>query len=311
MPVLIMKKIKPYIIIFFLIFSYSCSYEKNTLQADDTIIDYFIIWAHSDIQPRKKSDRDAYETAVYDITHNIPKPDMAIVAGDIVHNPNSEDDFKWYVETKKQAGIDYWFEIAGNHDMKDYDNYREYINKPLHYSVTIGNMLILFMSDEDRFPPTFISDATFEWWKKMVIDNQDKIIVTVTHAYLKNSGLFMADTVESRTILHSERFEEILKQYRVDLWLCAHTHMPSFFGFNESRIREFNNTTFINISRIRRDMHFNPESRIIILKNNSPVMIIKTRDHGSEKYIKRREIIINLPKNFVFTEKKPKFWLPK
>jgi len=304
-----MKKNILYIIISVLtIFFVSCSYEKLTLKDTDSRDDFFIIWSHSDIQPRDESDREAYETAVYDVAHNLPRPDMAIVAGDIVHSRlNSEDDFKWYLKTKELAGIDYWFEIAGNHDMKDYENYKKYINKPLHYSVTVGNMLILFMSDEDRFPPQYISEETFNWWKKQVIGNQDKIIVTVTHAYLKHSGLFMADKVESRTILNSERFEDVLKKYRVDLWLAAHTHIPSFFGFNENRVKEFNNTTFINISRIRRDMHFNPESRVIILKNNSPVMIIKTRDHDSEKYIQRREIVINLPKNFVFHSKKPKF----
>ena len=304
-----MEKIKLYIVITISTILYaSCSYEKFTLRDDDVRDDFFIIWSHSDIQPREFSDREAYETAVLDVKHNLPDPDMAIVAGDIVHSRiNSEEDFKWYLETKKLAGVDYWFEIAGNHDMKDYENYQKYIKKPLHYSVTAGNMLMLFMSDEDRFPPQYISDETFNWWKKQVIENQDKIIVTVTHAYLKHSGLFMAGTVESRTILNSERFEDVLKKYRVDLWLAAHTHIPSFFGFNENRVKEFNNTTFINISRIRRDFNFNPESRVIILKNNSPAMIIKTRDHDSEKYIKRREIIINLPINFIFNNKKPKF----
>jgi predicted MPP superfamily phosphohydrolase len=286
----------------------SCSYEKLTLKETDAREDFFIIWSHSDIQPRDFDDREAYETSVRDVAENLLKPDMAIVAGDIVHSEiNAVEDFKWYLKTKELAGVDYWFEISGNHDMKDYESYKKYINKPLHYSVNVGNMLILFMSDEDRHPPQLISDETFNWWRKQVIENQDKIIITVTHAYLKHSGLFLADKVESRTILNSGRFEEVLRKYRVDLWIGAHTHIPSFFGFNESRVKEFNNTTFLNISRIRRDFNFNPESRVIILKNNSPVMIIKTRDHDSGKYIKRREIIINLPKNFVFQSRKPKF----
>ncbi len=227
---------------------------------------------------------------------------MAIVGGDIVHRRNAVNDYIWYLKQKAKTGIKDWYEIAGNHDMKDTANYNRFIGKPLHYSIQKGNLLILFMSDEDRFPPTYISDETFAWWKDMVIKNQDKIIITVTHAYPKHSGLFMAKYVESRTILNSERFEDVMKKYRVDLWLSGHTHIPSALGFSESRVEEFSNTTFINMSRIRRDMHFNPESRVIILKKNSSEIIIKNRDHNDHKYVKRREVIIRTPVKFKFNQ---------
>ena len=308
-----MTKIKLYTFMFILpLLLSACSYEKATLKASDNREDAFIIWALSDIQPRNDKEREAFETAVSDVKNNIPKPDMAIVGGDIFHNEKlAETTLSWFIKTREGAGIEYWLEIAGNHDMKDYEAYKKYLKKPLYYSVQVGNLLILFMSDEDRFPSTFISDDTFNWWKKKVVENQDKIIITVTHAYLKNSGLFLANKVKSRTILNSERFEDVLKNYRVDLWLAAHTHAPSFLGFNENVVKEFNNTTFINISRIRRDLKCNPESRIIILKNDSPVMIIKTRDHNNEEYISRREIIVNLKRNFIFKNNKPIFLLPE
>ena len=304
-------KLYPFILILAFMLS-SCSYEKTTLKSSDNKQDVFIIWALSDIQPRKDSERESFETALSDIKNNIPKPDMALVAGDIFQNEElAETTLNWYVKVKERAGIEYWFEIAGNHDMKDYEAYKKYIQRPPYYSVQAGNLLILFMSDENRVPATFISDNTFNWWKKQVIENQDKIIITVTHAYLKNSGLFMASMVESRTILNSERFEDVLKKYKVDLWLAGHTHVPSFLGFNESVVKEFNNTVFINVSRIRREMNCNPESRIIILKQDSPVMIIKTRDHDTEKYISRREVIIDLKKNFIFKNNIPVFLLPE
>jgi predicted MPP superfamily phosphohydrolase len=306
-------KIKLYSLLFILaLLLLSCSYEKSTLKESDNRQDFFIIWALSDIQPRNDSEREAFETAVSDVKNNIPKPDIAVVAGDIFHNQElAETTLNWFIKARDGADIEYWFEIAGNHDMKDFEAYTKYFKKPLYYSAQVGNLLILFMSDEDRFPATFISDDTFNWWKKQVVENQDKIIITVTHGYLKNSGLFLANKVESRTILNSERFEDVLKNYRVDLWLAAHTHAPSFLGFNESVVKEFNNTTFINISRIRRDLKCNPESRIIILKNDSPAMIIKTRDHNNEEYISRREITINLKKNFIFKNNTPFFLLPE
>jgi len=117
--------------------------------------------------------------------------------------------------------------------------------------------------------------------------------------------------VESRTILNSKRFEDVLKKHKVHLWLSAHTHVPSFMGMNESTVRYLNNITFVNVARIRRDMKCNPESRVIILKQGSSKMIIKTRDHHTGKYVKRREMVINLKKNFVFENSKPIFLLPK
>ena len=290
----------------------SCSYEKSTLRASDNRQDFYILWALSDIQPRNDDEREAFETAVSDIKNNIPNPDMAILAGDIFHNSRlAETTLNWFIEARKGADIDYWFEIAGNHDMKYYEAYKRHIKKPLYYSVEVGNLLILFMSDEDSYPPTFISDDTFNWWKNQVIENQDKIIITLTHGYPKNSRLFMARMVESRTILDSKRFEDVLREYKVHLWLAAHTHIPSFWGFNESTVKKFNNITFINVARIRRDLKCNPESRIIILQNNSPVMTIRTRDHHKKKYVRRREMSVNLGKNFTFDNVVPKLILPE
>jgi len=306
--------IKKYSIITFAITSsllFSSCYETLTIRNGENRKDYYVIWSLSDIQPRELKDREGYETAVRDVKNNLPKPDMAIVAGDIAHDKNSEDDFRWYLETNEKTDIEYWFEITGNHDMKDYDNYLKFIKKPPYYSVAKGNLLILFMSDENRRPPTYISDEAFRWWKRMVIKNQDKIIITVTHGYPENSGLFLASMVKSRTILDSHRFEDVMRKYRVDLWLSGHTHIPSIFGFNECRKKEFNNTTFINISRIRRDMGFNPESRIIILKHNSNLLTVKNRDHHTGKYIKRREVQIELPVPFIQDSRKPELLLPK
>jgi hypothetical protein len=50
------------------------------------------------------------------------------------------------------------------------------------YTVEKGNILFIFMSNEDKGKATVISDETFKWWKNLVINNQDKIIVTITHA---------------------------------------------------------------------------------------------------------------------------------
>ncbi len=81
--------------------------------------DYLIVWAHSDIQPRKLSERKYYEAAVADMNDNFPKIDIALVAGDIVHWSNAAEDYDWFVKTKGKTSIKYWYEIAGNHDQNN------------------------------------------------------------------------------------------------------------------------------------------------------------------------------------------------
>ena len=66
----------------------------------------------------------------------------------------------------------------GNHDLKPDKGvlFREKLRADTNYSITRGNMLFIFISDEARGKPTVISDETFNWWKDLVINNQDKII---------------------------------------------------------------------------------------------------------------------------------------
>jgi hypothetical protein len=44
----------------------------------------FLIWAFSDVQPRKEAERRQFELAAEDIGRQFPYLDMAIVAGDII-----------------------------------------------------------------------------------------------------------------------------------------------------------------------------------------------------------------------------------
>ncbi|MFH0976691.1 MAG: metallophosphoesterase [Spirochaetota bacterium] len=246
--------------------------------------DYLIIWAHSDIQPRNIKERIYYESAIADINSNFSKVDIALVAGDIVHWSNSDDDYKWYLESKKKTSIKYWYEIAGNHDHKSKtNNYEKYIRMPLHYSVKIGNIIIICLSDETKSAETNISDDAFNFWKDIVINNQDKIIVTMTHGYLKQSGLF-GSSISSRNIKDSERFSEILKKYKVDLWICGHAHLPHNFSDSVKIVDGLNGTLFINISSIRGGSMASAESYLLFIKKNTNELIAKSRDHNEKKF---------------------------
>ncbi len=264
-----------------------------------------VLWALSDIQPKDLAQRWHFEKAIADIGKNISNVTAAIVAGDIVHHRESKDDFIWYLSAKSQSKVPHWFEIAGNHDMKDEKHYRKYIGEKLHYSVTVGNILMLFMSDEDRFPAQKISDATFRWWKHKVEKNQDRIIITITHAYFKQSGLF-GYPIPSRNIAGSERFASVLKKNRVALWICGHTHLPGFIWERYTSPPAYRGTTFINVSAIRKSMLNDIESNVLYFIIGKDKALIRRRNHEKEQFVRSLEIEVPLGKPFVWDGFPPK-----
>lgn len=267
--------------------------------------DRLVIWALSDIQPKNPSQRWHLEKAIEDINQNLTEITAAIVAGDIVHHRESKEDFLWYLSAKSKSKILHWFEIAGNHDMKDEKHYRMYIGEKLHYSVTVGNILILCMSDEDRFPAQKISDATFRWWKHKVEKNQDRIIITVTHAYLKESGLF-GYPIPSRNIVGSERFASVLKKNRVALWISGHTHLPGFIWERYTSPPSYRGTTFINISAIRKSIFNDIESNLIYFFKGKDKALIRRRDHEKGNFVRSLEIEVPLGRPFAWDGSPPK-----
>ncbi|MCU0847107.1 MAG: metallophosphoesterase [Spirochaetes bacterium] len=273
----------------------------------------FVIWAHSDIQPRKESERKDYEAVISDVAVNFSGTGITIVAGDIVQNKKGKDDgaYEWFLEARKAAGISCWYEIAGNHDARNIPAFSLYLKKPIYYSVTFGNVTMLFISDEDGRLHTKISDATFRWWEKKVIENQDRIIITVSHAPPAQSGLVPIPTFGTMSISDSRRFINVLQKYRVDLWLCGHLHIPSSWGFNENRVKYMNNVQFVNVSRIRRDRGLHSESRFIYLEKNSNVMIVRTRDHNLKVFVPGREIKLELKSPFIYDGSAPEIHLPE
>ena len=155
--------------------------------------------------------------------------------------------------------------MAGNHDQKDYENYKKYINMPLHYSVRMGNILILCLSDENLKAETEISDKAFHWWKNMVINNQNSIIITMTHGYVKRSWLLGA-IIPSRNIRNSHRFSDVLEKYKVDIWLCGHAHIAHSLKGSIKIAPELKGTLFINVGAIRGGAFMDVESFLLFFR---------------------------------------------
>ncbi len=257
------------------------------------------IWVLSDIQPRNNEDRDAFKDAITDVNNNIPGIEMAIVAGDIANRAKPET-YDWYLSTRELSYIKDWNEIAGNHDLKtDLGKlFREEINQNFNYSLTKGNILFIFMSDEERGKPTEISDETFNWWKDLVINNQDKIIVVVTHAPLDGSGIPFS-RFRDRQIIDSGRFTDVLKKYKVDLWLSGHLHLPHYLA-NVVQKEEYNGTMFVSISSIRPEFLDikHSESRVITFLCGWDYALIQARDHDKRQFDENLSSVYQLSKKY-------------
>jgi predicted phosphodiesterase len=261
----------------------SCGSETFNIRANDKEDNYFIIWSHSDIQPRSDSEKTHYETAVNDVSNNFKSIDMALFAGDIVQKSKFEEIFNWYLDTRSKAPVKEWYDIAGNHEWRAIELYKKMINKNLYYSIERGNILILMISNEQKGRKTFVSDETFRWWAEKVKKNQDKIIITVTHGVLPKNGLAAAK-LDRLSIDKPQRFQEILKKYRVDIWISGHSHFPSWLPGTVNTNKNPGGTTFVDNGAIRDDFMTTIESRFLIFREGENSAVLKTRDHNSGRF---------------------------
>lgn len=283
-----------------MIFKLSCTKAVVT-ESISTDTNIFRIWALADIQPKNSSHRYSFTKAINDINQNVPDVNFSIVAGDIVNRAKSET-FDWYLNERNKSYIDKWFEIIGNHDLKSDKGklFKEKLREEVNYNIEYGNLLFIFLSDEIGGKPTDISDETFLWWKDLVINNQDKIIIVVTHAPLEGSNIPYS-TRHDRKILGSDRFREILKNYKVDLWLSGHLHLPHEFTNSLNKNGELNGTTFIHISSIRPEIlgFKHSQSRILDFYCDEDKVLIKSRDHDSAEWNYELEEEITLSKKVI------------
>lgn len=259
--------------------------------------DVFKIWVLADTQPVKPSHRRAFEEAVEDLNLNTKGIHMAFVAGDIVSSA-SEEIFDWYLATRSKSYIAEWNEIAGNHDLKKDGGalFRKKIGG-FNKTVSRGNILFVLLSDEEDNKPTVISDKAFEWWKEIVESNRDKIIVVITHAPLEGSSIIFSGLAD-RQIAHSERFTEVLKKEKVDLWLSGHIHVPHFFPRTVTKKENLNGTVFVHISSIRPEVSGlkHPESRFFAFYCGTNKASVFSRNHKKRKWQNRHAKHLTLSK---------------
>ncbi|MBM3357656.1 MAG: hypothetical protein FJY54_08000 [Betaproteobacteria bacterium] len=190
------------------------------------------------------------------------------------------------------------------------------------YSFCAGNILFLMMGDRNDggpprgraqdggWPAGAITRETFEWWRRMVESNQDKIIVTCAHHVLRdttvasgrwegvNSGYHgRFDDAEGASYLYwvgedtdSNAFHEYLERRpgAIDLWLGGHTHThPDDRYGNKSHVERRWDVTFVNVSALTRHHgrhrrpHF-PMSRLFTFTTGADRVCIQCYLHTND-----------------------------
>ena len=189
-----------------------------------------------------------------------------------------------------------------------------------HYSFRAGNLLFLMMGDRNDggppvgrgsrggYPAGAVTAETFEWWQRLVAENQDCIIVSAHHHMLKETtvasgpwegfvkdeasrwqpryhGYFPDGAPKGASYLYfvdgqpdAGAFEAFLAGHpgAVDLWLGGHTHTyPDDRHGGRSHIERRWGTSFINVAAL-------------------------TRYHGSRKYW--HELMKPMSRLLIFTE---------
>lgn len=288
----------------------SCSTSGNKESSSTPEVfnnDDLVLWVFGDLQPRGEDEREDFDVAVDDIAA-MKNIDASLCIGDIMQHGKEytiAEEFEWFYSTYSRSGIRDIYEIAGNHDARNINEYLKASGKPLHYSLQYGNLIIIMLSDEEESSGSDVPDEVFQWWKSIIENNRDKIIITVTHSHVQNTG-FCYNFPSYRNLQGSERFTEVLKKEKVELWLFGHTHIPSCLGQSKRRIYSLNGTVFINTASIREDFSFSySESRIIVLKNGSDEMTVKFRDHRHRQYRDFLEQSIKLKTKFRYNGEKP------
>ena len=287
-----------------------CSDDGSTRDKDKPDVfnpDDLVLWVFGDLQPRDEDEREDFDVAVKDMA-SMKDVDASICMGDIMQHGKEytiSEEYAWFYNTYSKSGIKDIYEIAVNHDARNIQEYLKATGKPLHYSLQYGNLIIIMLSDEEDSSGSDICDEAFRWWKSIIENNRDKIIITVTHSHVEMTG-FCYNIPPYRNVQGSERFTEVLKRERVELWLFGHTHIPSCMLQSKRQIYSLNGTVFINAASIREDYFFSySESRIVILKNGSDKMTVKFRDHRNRKYKDFFEVTIDLKTKFRYSGEKP------
>jgi 3',5'-cyclic AMP phosphodiesterase CpdA len=187
-----------------------------------------------------KLDEAYFEQAVESINKLNPKPDVVINTGDLVNNPNNEEQWNDYVRISKMVEAPY-YEIMGNHDgwsVEGLSKFRDRFKGNDYYSFTVKNCLFVALNSwylkepeknllEAKKQQQFL-DSTLQ------VNNSSKYKFILIHhpLYLKTP-----DEKEEYFTLPVEQRKwllDVASKNNVKLILTGHYHRNSMVTYQDS-----------------------------------------------------------------------------
>jgi hypothetical protein len=198
------------------------------------------------------------------------------------------------------------------------------------YTFRVGNLLFVMMSDRNDggppvgrgerggYPAGAVTGETFAWWKELVKQNPDAIIISCHHHMLKETtvasgewegfsktvagkwqsnyhGYFPQGGPKGASYLYwlddkpdAQGFERYLSENpaAIDLWLGGHTHTgPDDQKGGRSHIERKWDVNFVNVSALTRchgHRHSTPMSRLFTFTEGSAQVRVQCYLHTSQ-----------------------------
>jgi len=242
-----------------------------------------------------------------------------------------------------------WVDPTGEHtETSGVDPRRRYAVEGTweRYCFRAGNLLFLMMSDRNDLPPPIgrgerggfpagaVTAETFDWWKKMVEENRDAIIISAHHHMLKETtvksgpwegmtkradgswrsgvhGYFPEGAPQGASYLYfvgdkpdAQAFENYLAEHpgAIDLWIGGHTHTdPDDVTAGRSHVERRWGVTFLNTAALTRHHGGKvPMSRLLTFTDGSRRLRIQcylhTSEHAPQGWYDKVERIVELGK---------------
>jgi hypothetical protein len=190
------------------------------------------------------------------------------------------------------------------------------------YSFSAGNILFLMLGDRNDggppkgrgalggWPAGAITRETFDWWRRNVESNPDKIIVTCAHHVLRDTTVASGrwegvqsgyhgrfDDAEGASYLYwigeeadASSFQAYMEEHPacIDLWLGGHTHThPDDHYGGKRHIETRSGVTFANVSALtrhhgQRKRPLFPMSRLLTFEDGSNELRIRCYLHTDD-----------------------------
>lgn len=231
--------------------------------------------------------------AVDDLDDNFRTIDYGLTLGDITHYGDRRS-LTRYLELRDKSSIPTWFELAGNHEHHKggIANFTELVRAPVPYIHIDGNVVWIFLSDENKHRPGHLSERSRQWLSEKLELHRNKVVILCSHQSPPHT---VRRSDEDFFSLHPRaEISKILDSHPVALHLCGHEH---HHPYDKGCIYQRVGTSVINVASINHAYETDGSGSLLIeLVDGARQIVARRRSHDRSAFRKRFEVRVPLRK---------------